>query len=122
MEAKTTFESFDQYLESLPAVAADRFRELSQVVVEEMPGAEQVISYGIPTFRLDGKNLVHIAGYKRHVGLYGTGAMEALEAEVAPYKTGKGTLQFLHSEPLPVPLIRKIVAARVREHRAQRSP
>lgn len=90
--------------------------ELRELVRAAIPGATETMAYGIPTFDLHGKHVVHVAGYARHVGLYPTpSGMEAFEAELAPYRSGKGTARFPLDAPLPVDLIRRIVAFRVDE-------
>ena len=79
------------------------------------PGATETISYAIPTFDLNG-HLVHFAGFAKHVGFYPTGSgVEAFKDELEPYKSGKGSVQFPLGRPLPVDLIRRIVAFRVAE-------
>lgn len=81
------------------------------------PDATEAISYAIPTFDLNGKHLVHFAGYGKHVGFYPTGSgVEAFKEELAPYKRGKGSVQFPLGQPLPTDLIRRIVEFRVQEN------
>lgn len=90
--------------------------ELRDLVRAAIPGATETMAYGIPTFDLHGKHVVHVAGYAGHVGLYPTpSGMEAFEAELAPYRSGKGTARFPLDAPLPTDLIRRIVAFRVEE-------
>ena len=90
--------------------------ELRDLVRAAIPGATETMAYGIPTFDLHGKHVVHVAGYATHVGLYPTpNGMEAFEAELAPYRSGKGTARFPLDAPLPSDLIRRIVAFRVEE-------
>jgi len=85
------------------------------------PGATETISYAIPTFDLDGRHLVHFAGYAGHIGFYPTpSAIEAFGDEIEPFRSGKGSAQFPLGQQLPADLIRRIVAFRVREVR--RSP
>jgi uncharacterized protein YdhG (YjbR/CyaY superfamily) len=86
------------------------------VIKKEAPEASEAISYGMPTFKLDGKNLVHFAGWKSHIGFYPTpSGTEAFKTEIAGYKAAKGSIQFPLSAPMPLELIRKIVAFRVKE-------
>ena len=75
-----------------------------------MPGAEEVISYQIPTYKLHGSYLVYFAGWKQHYSLYPATAqlVAALEGDLAPYKVNKGTIRFPLSEPVPVKLIGRI--------------
>ncbi len=81
-----------------------------------LPDAKECIKYGIPTFSLSGKNVVHIAGYARHIGFYPTpSAITAFEKELSPYVCSKGAVQFPLDAPLPLGLIRRIVQFRRRE-------
>jgi len=92
------------------------WRSCERLVHELAPDATETISYAIPTFDLGGKHLVHFAGYEKHVGLYpAPSGMEAFKGDLKAYKTGKGSVQFPLEEPLPVDLIRRIVAFRVAE-------
>ncbi len=82
---------------------SSRSRTTSQPVLEEvrktirkvLPDAEEVISYNIPTFTIDGRYLVYFAGWQKHVSIYPIpGGDESLEKELEPYRTGPGTLRF----------------------------
>jgi uncharacterized protein YdhG (YjbR/CyaY superfamily) len=77
----------------------------------------------MPALRIDGQFLVSYASYKRHYSLFpANGAVvEALGAEVAPYLSGKGTIQFPASAPIPMPLVRKVVAIRLAELASRRA-
>lgn len=80
------------------------------------PEATEDIKYAMPTFVLNG-NLVHFAAFKNHIGFYPapTGT-EAFKEDLAPYKTGKGSIQFQLDEPIPYDLIKKITLFRVDEN------
>jgi uncharacterized protein YdhG (YjbR/CyaY superfamily) len=74
------------------------------------------MAYGIPTFRLQG-NLVHFAGYKKHIGFYPTpSGIKAFKEQLSGYETAKGSVKFPLTEPLPEKLIAEIVQYRVREN------
>ncbi len=106
----------DAYVAGFPEPTRTVLAKLRDLVRAAIPGATEAISYGIPTFDLHGKHVVHVAGYARHVGLYPTpSGMEAFEAELAPFRSGKGTARFELDAPLPTDLIRRIVAFRVDE-------
>ena len=80
------------------------------------PKAEEVISYGMPAYRLDGV-LVYFAGYGKHIGFYPTGrGVAAFQQELTKYKTSKGAIQFPLDKPLPLALITKIVRFRVKDN------
>ncbi|HQW04157.1 MAG TPA: DUF1801 domain-containing protein, partial [Saprospiraceae bacterium] len=68
------------------------------------------IKYAIPTFVLNGRNLVHFAAFKNHIGFYPTPTgIESFQKELSKYKQGKGSVQFPLDEPMPLALITKIV-------------
>jgi len=86
---------------------------MRQTIREAVPDAQEVISYAMPTFDLNGHHLVHFAGFANHIGLYPTPhGITAFEAELAPYKRAKGSVQFPHDQPLPLDLVRRIAQAR----------
>lgn len=84
---------------------------------EEIPGCEEVISYNIPAFQLNGETVMHFAGWKKHISLYPfTSEMANTFPETANYNTsGKGTIQFPLDQELPWKLISKIVQYQVRD-------
>jgi len=117
MAARPTAGSIDEYIAGFPPETQKVLGEVRGLVREIAPEATETISYAIPTFDLGGKHLVHFAGYERHVGLYpAPSGMVEFEAELVPYKQGKGSVQFPLDKPLPVDLIRRIVEFRVAEN------
>lgn len=118
---KRTFETIDEYINAFTSEVQDILKEIREVVRETAPEATETISYGIPTFKLSG-NLVHFAAYKNHIGFYpAPSGMEEFKKEVASYKTGKGTMQFLLDKPIPYELISEIVQFRVAENKLKAS-
>lgn len=116
MEDKPAPGLIDEYIEQFPPETEKLLEEMRALIRSIVPDATETIAYGIPTFDLNGKHLVHFAGYAKHVGLYPTpSGMVAFEAELGPYRKGKGTAQFPLDQPLPVDLIRRIVEFRVGE-------
>jgi uncharacterized protein YdhG (YjbR/CyaY superfamily) len=107
--------TIDEYIAAFPEEVRKILQTLREAMRAEAPQAEETIKYGMPTFTLHG-NLVHFAAYKNHIGLYPTSSpMEAFKDELSAYKTSRGAIQFPIDRPLPLPLIRRIVAYRVRE-------
>lgn len=92
-------------------------KELRALVKVTAPRVTERISYGIPTFDLNGKYLVYMAAFKEHVSIYPVtgGSARELKKELAPYRAGKGTLRFPLDRPLPKGLIRKFIRVRVAE-------
>jgi uncharacterized protein YdhG (YjbR/CyaY superfamily) len=118
----TTASSIDEYIAGFPPATQEALEAVRTVIRSAAPGATETISYAIPTFDLDGRHLVHFAGFKRHIGFYPIpSGVEAFKAELAVYKQGKGSVQFPLGEPMPVDLIRRIVEFRVAETAARRS-
>lgn len=112
--------SIDDHIAGFPDEVQTILREIRRTIREVEPAFEETIRYGIPTFRLNDKNVIHFAGHKNHVGLYpAPRESEEFRAELSAYKGGKGTVQFPLFEPIPFDLIRRIVEFRVREHRAR---
>ncbi len=110
------YKSIDDYISGFPVEVQDLLQQVRLKIKELAPRAEETISYGIPTFKLNG-NLVHFAAFKNHIGLYPTpSGLEEFEKELSPYKQGKGSVQFPLDKPLPLDLIGKIVAYRVRKN------
>lgn len=110
------YKSIDDYISGFPVEVQGLLQQVRLKIKELAPRAEETISYGIPTFKLNG-NLVHFAAFKNHIGLYPTpSGLEEFEKELSPYKQGKGSVQFPLDKPLPFDLIGKIVAYRVRKN------
>ena len=108
----------DAYISQFPADVQAQLQQLRKIIHTAAPDANEKISYGIPTFYLHG-NLVHFAAYRNHIGFYpSSSGMLAFAQELAAYKTSRGTVQFPLGQPLPVELIKKIVAFRVTENLA----
>ena len=106
--------SIDEYADLFPAKVRQLIRKMRLTIRKAAPKAEEAISYGIPTFKLNG-NLVHFAAYARHIGFYpGTAAIKAFKKEISGYKQAKGTVQFPLDEPLPLALVSRIVKFRVK--------
>jgi len=91
-----------------------RLLELRKCILEVVPDAEELFNYGVPAFALvkSGKmnEQVMIAGFKNHVGFYPHPAtIEHFASELAPYKQGKGSIQFSHQQVIPYALIVRMV-------------
>jgi uncharacterized protein YdhG (YjbR/CyaY superfamily) len=112
-----TANSIDEYIAGFPPDTQKVLEELRALIKAAAPDATEKISYAIPTFDLNGRHLVHFAGYARHIGFYPVpSAVEAFKEELKPYKSGKGSAQFPLGQPLPTDLIRRIVEFRVEEN------
>jgi len=120
MSNRSNASSIDEYIAEFPPETQEVLEQMRALIRATAPDATETISYAIPTFDMNGKHLVHFAGYAHHVGLYPTpSGMIEFADELEPFKAGKGTAQFPLGEPLPVDLIRRIVEFRVAENAAK---
>lgn len=112
---KQQYSDIDSYISDFPAEVQHLLQHFRSIIRKTVPQAHEVISYGIPTFKLK-KNLVHFAGYKSHIGFYpGSVPIEHFKAQLKKYKTSKGAVQFPISNPLPEDLIVEITQFAVKE-------
>lgn len=117
MPDRSTARSIDEYIADFPPETRQVLEEMRELIRSSAPEATETISYAIPTFDLNGRHLVHFAGYKHHVGFYPVpSGIEAFKEELTPYKSGKGSAQFPLGKPIPEDLIRRIVEFRVEEN------
>jgi uncharacterized protein YdhG (YjbR/CyaY superfamily) len=116
MDSKTAAVSIDDYIKTFPPDVQAVLEKLRQTIKSAAPEATEAISYQMPTFKLRGKNLVHFAAWKSHVGFYPTPSGTAtFNRELEPYKVSKGSARFPLDKPIPYSLVSKIVAFRVKE-------
>ncbi len=116
MPPRKKLQSIDEYISEFPKEVQDILEKMRKVIQEAAPDAEEAISYGMPTFKLNG-NLVHFAAYKNHIGFYPTpSGIEAFEEEISEYKSSKGAVQFPLDKSIPYDLVEKIVIFRVNEN------
>jgi len=114
--SRRQFKTIDEFISAFPKNVQDILEELRRVIRESAPESEETISYGIPTFKLNG-NLVHFGAFKNHIGFYPTSSgIVAFKKELSPYKHSKGSVQFPIDKPIPFGLVKKIVRYRVKEN------
>lgn len=109
-------QAFDEYLKKFPDEVQKKLIKMMETIKEVIPEAEEEIVYGIPTFRVSGKNLVHIGGFTHHVSFFPTpSAIEHFASELKEFETSKGAIKFPLDKPIPYALISKITKWRVGE-------
>ena len=109
----------DDYIAMFPVETRVLLEELRATIRKAAPKAEEVISYHMPAYKLNGM-LVYFAGYEKHLGFYPTpSGIVAFKKELSVYKSAKGSVQFLLDTPLPRALITQIVKFRVKENQAK---
>src|SRR5215217_7088819 len=106
------FATVDEYLASLSEEARPVLEEVRRVVHRVVPDVGETISYQMPTFVLDGKPLVHVGAWKKHLGLYPLPPMDGeLASQVEPYRGAKDAMQLRYDRPVPYDLVERVVAA-----------
>jgi uncharacterized protein YdhG (YjbR/CyaY superfamily) len=109
--------STDAYIASFPKEVQQLLKQVRSTIKEAAPKAEELISYGMPAYKLNGRPLVYFAGYEHHIGFYPTpSAILAFKKELSIYKSAKGSVQFPLDKPMPVQLIKKMVKHKVAEN------
>lgn len=109
--------TIDAYIASFPEEVRVLLEQVRATIQKNAPEATEAIKYAIPTFVLNGKNLVHFAAFKNHIGFYATPTgHEAFKEALSGYKQGKGSVQFPMDEAMPLELIARIVQFRVEEN------
>lgn len=110
------YKSIEEYIQIFDPETQEILQNIRKIIQNVIPEAVEAISYQMPTFKLNGKNLVHFAAYKKHIGFYPTPhGITAFDTELSKYKHAKGSAQFRLDQPIPYDLIKKITKFRVDE-------
>ena len=118
MQTKTP-RNIDEYIAGFPKDIQKILSKIRSTIRKAAPGAEETISYQIPTFKLNG-NLLSFAAYKNHIGLYpAPRAVAAFKKDLDRYGASKATIRFPLDEPIPYDLVTRIVAYRVKQNSAK---
>ena len=108
-------QNIPEYIDAAPKEAQEKLREMLACIRKVAPGAKEGLKWGMPAFSY-GRILVTFAAFKHHIGFYPTPpAVKAFAKDLSKFKTADASIQFPLDKPLPLPLIRKITAFRVRE-------
>jgi uncharacterized protein YdhG (YjbR/CyaY superfamily) len=110
-------EEIDEYLDALQEPKRATLALLRQTILEVLPEAEQGISYGMPAFKIRGKTVAGFAAFKNHLSYlpHSGSVFPELGDDLAGYVMSSGALRFGIDEPLPAPLVEKLIAVRIRQ-------
>ena len=118
-DSYTLSKQVDDYIEGFPARTKTILKKIRKQILQLAPEAEELISYGMPAYKLNNKPLVYFAGYQNHIGFYATPTgHEQFKAALTKYKQGKGSVQFPLSGAFPYDLIGQIVKFRIEENKS----
>ena len=114
--AKTRPKTIDEYIQAAPKEAQKKLREMHACIRAAAPGAKEGLKWGMPAFSYR-RILVTFAAFKNHIGFYPTSsAVTAFAKDLSKFSTARGSIQFPLVKPLPLSLVRKITAFRVKEN------
>lgn len=110
-------EEIDRYLDGLQEPKRATLARLRQTILDILPEADQGISYGVPAFKIGGKTVAGFAAFKNHLSYlpHSGSVFPQLKDELEGYVTSTGALRFGIDEPLPAPLVEKLLAVRLRQ-------
>ncbi len=109
------YQSIEEYISDFPEDKALILSNIRHLIKTTAPQATECISYNMPAFKTK-KVLVYFAAFKNHIGFYALpSGNKAFQEELKNYKTGKGSIQFPLSQPIPYDLIQKIIEFRIKE-------
>ena len=107
--------SITEYINAAPKEAQEKLRQMHACIRAVAPGAKESLKWGMPAFSY-GRILVTFAAFRHHIGFYPTpSAVKAFAKDLEKFVTSSSSIQFPLEKPLPIRLIRKITAFRVRE-------
>jgi uncharacterized protein YdhG (YjbR/CyaY superfamily) len=119
MKKMNTSAEVTRYIKGFPGPVQERLNQTREAIRAVADKAEELISYKLPAYKYQGM-LVYFAAYENHIGFYPTpSAIAHFKRELSLYKSAKGSVQFPHESPLPVSLIKRMVAFRVAENEAK---
>lgn len=105
------------YINAAPKQARPRLRQIRATIRKAAPGAVESLKWSMPAHSYR-RILIMYAAFKNHISLFPTpGPIKALKKDLKGYKVSRGTVQLPYDEPLPLGLVRKITAFRVKELR-----
>ena len=111
----------NDYLSRVPTIQREALERLRSTIKSIVPDATEVISYDIPTFKLNGRMLVSYAAFKHHCSFFpGAGPIEKHANDLKSFQTSKGTVQFTPDYPLSTALVKKLVKTRIRLNKARK--
>ena len=109
----------DEYLRGLEEPKRGTLETVRRTILEIVPEAEQVISYQVPAFRVEGKTVAGFAAFRNHLSYlpFSGSVLSQLADELQGYTMTKSALHFAVDEPLPKTLVEKLIAVRLADNR-----
>lgn len=116
------YATVDEFISSFPTNIQVILQNVRKAIKEAVPGSVDGFSYGVPTTKLNDKNLIIYSAFKNHLGIYPTPeVIENFSKELKGYKQSKGAIQFQFDAPIDYELIKKLAIYRAKLIRADKS-
>lgn len=104
----------DSYLQNISPSQRQEFERIRLIVMRLAPDAKETISYGIPTFSVNDKPLVHFGVFKNHISIFPTShPTQVLKDKLKDFKVSRGTVRFTLDNPLPEKVIKDMLLVRL---------
>lgn len=111
----------DTYIHQFPKSVQDILMAIRRLIFKHAPFAQELISYKMPAYKIDGKPLMYFAGYKHHIGVYALpSSHEHFKFELGKYKQGKGSVQFPISDSFPYELLERMIIFRLEQMKSDK--
>jgi uncharacterized protein YdhG (YjbR/CyaY superfamily) len=111
------FTSINECVSTLPENAQKAMGEIIVAIKDNVPDAEEHISYNMPAFKVNGEYFIHFSAWKNHIGMYPIPAGdEAFQKQIEQYRSAKSSLNFPLDKPMPIKLIEKFIKFRIAEN------
>jgi uncharacterized protein YdhG (YjbR/CyaY superfamily) len=113
--AKQKPKTIDEYLANVNPDQRATLEKLRRTILAAAPSAEECISYGIPSFRVNGRLLVFFGAWANHCSFYPASStvLKKFRDDLKSFQISKGTIRFTPGKPLPITLVKKLVKARM---------
>jgi uncharacterized protein YdhG (YjbR/CyaY superfamily) len=107
----------DRYVAAFPIEVQRQLQKVRRTIRATAPAAQEVISYGMPAYRMNDLGLLSMAGWKKHIALYPAPSGSArFNSQLQPYRGAKSTVRLPLDRPMPVDLIVQIVKLRIKDN------
>jgi uncharacterized protein YdhG (YjbR/CyaY superfamily) len=109
----------DKYLADVPVEQRMALEKLRHIILSAIPKAEEVISYGIPCFKLNGRAVVGFAAFKNHCTYFAWSGsvLGRLKKELTKFTYSKSGIHFTPEKPIPSVLVKKVIKMRLQENK-----
>ncbi|MBI1349780.1 MAG: hypothetical protein GC156_01510 [Actinomycetales bacterium] len=109
----------DDHLAGFSGAQRSALQATVDVIRRSLPGAVEVLAYGMPTFKAGdeaGPAIIGLDGFRQHNSLfpYGNAVAQEFADELADYPQTKGSIHFGIDRAFPAPLLQRMLKVRMR--------